>query len=147
MATMAATVDMPLLELASDSGETFPVHNPATGETIAEVPRMGAAETRHALARAEEALPAWRALLAKDRARILRRWADLMMENEEGLARLLTTEQGKPLGESRIEIGYAASFYEWFGEEGKRVYGDTIPTYAADRRIVVIKDPIEVTAG
>src|SRR5258705_2006919 len=147
MAPMAATVDMPLLELASDSGETFPVHNPATGETIAEVPRMGAAETRRAIARAEEALPAWRSMLAKDRARILRRWADLMLENEEGLARLLTTEQGKPLAESRIEIGYAASFYEWFGEEGKRIYGDTIPTYAADRRIVVIKDPIGVTVG
>ena len=125
----------------SDSGETFPVENPATGETIAQVPRMGAAETRRALARAEEALPAWRSMLAKDRARILRRWADLMLENEDGLARLLTTEQGKPLAESRIEIAYAASFYEWFGEEGKRVYGDTIPTYAADRRIVVTKEP------
>jgi succinate-semialdehyde dehydrogenase / glutarate-semialdehyde dehydrogenase len=144
---MAATVDLPLLELASDSGETFPVVNPATGETIAEVPRMGAAETRRAIARAEEALPKWRAMLAKDRARILRRWADLMLENEEGLARLLTTEQGKPIAESRIEIAYAASFYEWFGEEGKRVYGDTIPTYAADRRIVVTKDPVGVTAG
>jgi succinate-semialdehyde dehydrogenase/glutarate-semialdehyde dehydrogenase len=144
---MSAAVDLPLLELASDSGETFPVDNPATGETIAEVPRMGAAETRRALARAEEALPAWRSLLAKDRARILRRWADLMMENEEGLARLLTTEQGKPLAESRTEIAYAASFYEWFGEEGKRIYGDTIPTYASDRRIVVTKSPIGVTAG
>ena len=144
---MAATVDQPLLDIASDSGETFPVENPATGETIADVPRMGAAETRRAIARAEEALPAWRSMLAKDRARILRRWADLMLENEDGLARLLTTEQGKPLAESRLEIEYAASFYEWFGEEGKRVYGDTIPTYAADRRIVVIKDPIGVTAG
>ena len=86
-------------------------------------------------------------MLAKDRARILRRWADLMLENEDGLARLLTTEQGKPLAESRAEIAYAASFYEWFGEEGKRVYGDTIPTYAADRRIVVTKDPIGVTVG
>jgi succinate-semialdehyde dehydrogenase/glutarate-semialdehyde dehydrogenase len=144
---MAAAVDLPLLELASDSGETFPVDNPATGETIANVPRMGAAETRRALVRAEEALPAWRSLLAKDRARILRRWADLMLENEEGLARLLTTEQGKPLAESRTEIAYAASFYEWFGEEGKRIYGDTIPTYASDRRIVVTKCPIGVTAG
>jgi succinate-semialdehyde dehydrogenase/glutarate-semialdehyde dehydrogenase len=144
---VAATVDQPLLDIASDSGETFPVENPATGETIANVPRMGAAETKRAIARAEEALPAWRSMLAKDRARILRRWADLMLENEDGLARLLTTEQGKPLAESRTEIAYAASFYEWFGEEGKRVYGDTIPTYAADRRIVVIKDPIGVTAG
>ena len=147
MRQMSATVDLPLLELASDSGETFPVENPATGETIAQVPRMGAAETRRALARAEAALPAWRSMLAKDRARILRRWADLMLENEDGLARLLTTEQGKPLAESRIEIAYAASFYEWFGEEGKRIYGDTIPTYAADRRIVVTKSPIGVTAG
>jgi succinate-semialdehyde dehydrogenase/glutarate-semialdehyde dehydrogenase len=147
MPPMSATVDLPLLDLASDSGETFPVDNPATGETIAQVPRMGAAETRRAIARAEEALPKWRSMLAKDRARILRRWADLMLEHEEGLARLLTTEQGKPLAESRAEIAYAASFYEWFGEEGKRIYGDTIPTYAADRRIVVTKDPIGVTVG
>jgi len=147
MPPMSATVDLPLLELASDSGETFPVDNPATGEAIAQVPRMGAAETRRAIERAEEALPKWRSMLAKDRARILRRWADLMMENEEGLARLLTTEQGKPLAESRTEIAYAASFYEWFGEEGKRVYGDTIPTYGSDRRIVVTKDPVGVGAG
>jgi succinate-semialdehyde dehydrogenase/glutarate-semialdehyde dehydrogenase len=147
MRPMAATVDVPLLQLESDSGETFPVENPATGETIAEVPRMGVAETRRAIARAEEALPRWRSMIAKDRARILRRWSDLMMENQEGLARLLTTEQGKPLAESRTEIAYAASFYEWFGEEGKRVYGDTIPTYAADRRIVVTKDPVGVTVG
>jgi succinate-semialdehyde dehydrogenase/glutarate-semialdehyde dehydrogenase len=147
MAFMATSVGIPLLELESDSGETFPVLDPATGETIAEVPRMGAAETRRAIARAEEALPAWRALLAKDRARILRRWSDLMLEHEDDLAHLLTTEQGKPLAESRLEVQYAASFYEWFGEEAKRVYGDTIPTYAADRRIVVTKDPIGVTAG
>src|SRR5256714_1464352 len=144
---MATTVGIPLLELESDSGETFPVLDPATGETIAEVPRMGAAETRRAIARAEEALPAWRSLLAKDRARILRRWSDLMLDNEDELAHLLTTEQGKPLAESRLEVRYAASFYEWFGEEAKRVYGDTIPTYAADRRIVVTKDPIGVPAG
>jgi succinate-semialdehyde dehydrogenase / glutarate-semialdehyde dehydrogenase len=147
MRPMAATVDVPLLQLESDSGETFPVENPATGETIAHVPRMGVAETRRAIARAAEALPKWRAMVAKDRARILRRWSDLMMENQEGLARLLTTEQGKPLAESRTEIAYAASFYEWFAEEGKRVYGDTIPTYAADRRIVVTKDPVGVTVG
>jgi succinate-semialdehyde dehydrogenase/glutarate-semialdehyde dehydrogenase len=147
MTLVATSVGIPLLELESDSGETFPVLDPATGETIAEVPRMGAAETRRAIARAEEALPAWRALLAKDRARILRRWSDLMLEHEDELAHLLTTEQGKPLAESRLEVAYAASFYEWFGEEAKRVYGDTIPTYAADRRIVVTKDPIGVTAG
>jgi succinate-semialdehyde dehydrogenase/glutarate-semialdehyde dehydrogenase len=147
MAPMATTAGLPLLELESDSGETFPVVDPATGETIVEVPRMGAAETRRAIERAEAALPAWRSTLAKDRARILRRWSDLMLENEEALARLLTIEQGKPLAESRTEIAYAASFYEWFGEEGKRVYGDTIPTFAADRRIVVVKEPIGVTAG
>ena len=144
---MATTAGIPLLELESDSGETFAVENPATGETIAQVPRLGAAETRRALARAETALPAWRSLLAKDRARILRRWADLMLEHEDELAHLLTTEQGKPLAESRVEVQYAASFYEWFGEEAKRVYGDTIPTYAADRRIVVTKHPVGVTAG
>src|SRR5438874_2154198 len=108
---------------------------------------MGATETRRAIERAEAALPKWKSMLAKDRARILRRWADLMIQHQDELARLLTTEQGKPLAESRVEIQYAASFYEWFGEEGKRVYGDTIPTYAADRRIVVTKDPIGVTAG
>src|SRR4051794_21394741 len=144
---MATAVDVPLLELESDSGETFPVENPATGEVIAELPRMGVAETRRAIERAEEALPQWSSMLAKERARILRRWADLMMEHEDDLARLLTTEQGKPLAESRVEIAYAASFFEWFGEEAKRVYGDTIPTYAADRRIVVTKSPVGVTAG
>ncbi len=147
MARMATSVGIPLLDLESDSGETFPVVDPATGETIAEVPRMGTAETRRAIERAEAALPGWRSRLAKDRALILRRFADLMLEHEDELAHLLTTEQGKPLAESRIEVQYAASFYEWFGEEAKRVYGDTIPTYAADRRIVVTKHPIGVTAG
>ena len=144
---MATAVDVPLIELESDSGDTFPVDNPATGETIAELPRMGATETRRAIERAEAALPKWKSMLAKDRARILRRWADLMIQHQDELARLLTTEQGKPLAESRVEIQYAASFYECFGEEGKRVYGDTIPTYAPDRRIVVTKDPIGVTGG
>jgi succinate-semialdehyde dehydrogenase/glutarate-semialdehyde dehydrogenase len=147
MAAMASSTSIPLLELESDSGQTFEVIDPATGDSIADVPRMGTAETRRAIERAEAALPAWRSLLAKDRARILRRWADLMLDHEEELARLLTIEQGKPLAESRVEVQYAASFYEWFGEEGKRVYGDTIPTYALDRRIVVTKDPIGVTAG
>jgi len=144
---MSATVDFPLLELASDSGETFPVDDPSTGDTIAEAPRMGTAETRHAIEAAHEALPAWRGLLAKERARVMRRWADLMVDHEEPLARLLTLEQGKPLAEARAEIAYAASFLEWFGEEAKRVYGDTIPTYMRDRRIVVTKQPIGVTAG
>jgi succinate-semialdehyde dehydrogenase/glutarate-semialdehyde dehydrogenase len=144
---VTSVADLPLLELASDSGEVFPVDDPATGETIRHVPRMGAAETLRALREAEEALPAWRGLLAKERARIMRRWSDLMLESSDALARLLTTEQGKPLAESRAEIEYAASFLEWFGEEAKRVYGDTIPTYMRDRRIVVTKEPIGVTAG
>ena len=140
-------VPMPLLELDSDTESRFPVDDPATGETLLELPRMGASETERALRAAEEALPAWRGLLAKDRARILRRWSDLMLEHSEPLATLLTTEQGKPLAESRSEIAYAASFLEWYGEEAKRVYGDTIPTYAADRRVVVLKQPVGVTAG
>ena len=144
---MTSVADLPLLELIADSGETFAVDNPATGETIREVPRMGAAETERALRAAEEALLAWRGLLAKERARILRRWSDLMLENTEPLARLMTTEQGKPLVEARAEIEYAASFLEWFGEEAKRVYGDTIPTYMRDRRIVVTKQPVGVTVG
>ena len=144
---MALTVDLPLLELRSDSGEAFPVDDPATGETLVEVPRMGAAETDRAIAAAADALPAWRGLLAKERARILRRWADLMLDNSEQLATLLTTEQGKPIAESRAEIAYAASFLEWFGEEAKRVYGDTIPSYQSDRRVVVLKQPIGVTVG
>jgi succinate-semialdehyde dehydrogenase / glutarate-semialdehyde dehydrogenase len=131
----------------ADSGSTFAVTNPATDDVIADVPRMGAAETRRAIEAAHRAFPAWRDLLAKERARILRRFADLMMENQEDLAVLLTTEQGKPLAESKVEIAYAASFLEWFGEEAKRVYGDTIPTYQSDKRIVVLKQPIGVTAG
>ena len=131
----------------SDSGETFPVTNPATGEELARVPRMGAIETRRALAAAEAAFPGWRARTAADRARILRRWADSMLEHLDDLALLLTLEQGKPLPESEAEIRYAASFLEWFGEEGKRVYGDTIPSPLPDRRIVVLKQPVGVSAG
>ena len=131
----------------ADSGETFPVSNPATGESIAEVPRMGPTETRRALAAAESALPAWKARTAKDRARVLRRLADLMLEHEEDLARLMVLEQGKPLVEARVEVAYAASFYEWFGEEAKRVYGDTVPTPWPDKRIHVTKEPVGVTAG
>src|SRR5918995_499330 len=131
----------------ADSRQTFPVLNPATGETIADVPRMGADETRRAIAAAERALPEWRTRPAKERARILRRLADLMLENVEDLARLMVTEQGKPLAEARLEVAYAASFYEWFGEEAKRVYGDTIPTPWPDKRILVTKDAVGVTAG
>ncbi len=131
----------------ADSGETFPVVNPATGETIADVSRLGAGETRRAIEAAGRALPAWRARTAKERAAVMRRWSDLMLEHAEDLAALLTTEQGKPLAESRAEILYGASFLEWFGEEAKRVYGDTIPPYLADRRVVVTKEPVGVTAG
>ena len=131
----------------ADSGETFPVTNPATGEELAHVPRMGAAETRRALEAAEAALPGWRGRTAADRARIMRRWADLMLEHLDDLALLLTLEQGKPLAESEAELRYAASFLEWFGEEGKRVYGDTIPSPLPDRRLLVLKQPVGVAAG
>jgi succinate-semialdehyde dehydrogenase / glutarate-semialdehyde dehydrogenase len=131
----------------ADSAATFPVVNPATGKTVAEVPRMGAAETRRAIQAAHRALPDWRGMLAKERAAIMRRWADLMLEHREDLAALLTTEQGKPLAEARVEVAYAASFLEWFGEEAKRVYGDTIPTYLPDRRVVVTKEPVGVSVG
>jgi succinate-semialdehyde dehydrogenase/glutarate-semialdehyde dehydrogenase len=131
----------------SDSGETFAVTNPATGEELAQVPRMGRAETRRALEAAAAAYPDWRATTARERAGILRRWADLMLEHVDDLALLLTLEQGKPLAESRGEVAYAASFLEWFGEEGKRVYGDTIPQPSPDRRILVLKEPVGVTAG
>src|SRR5256885_4665037 len=130
-----------------DARATFPVLNPATGEELAQVPRMGAGETRRAIEAAKAAYPPWRATLAKERARILRRWADLMLEHRDDLALLLTARQGKPLAESRLEIEYAASFLEWFGEEAKRVYGDTIPTYMQDCRVVVTKEPVGVTAG
>jgi len=131
----------------ADSGATFPVVNPATGETIAEVPRMGAAETRRAIEAAAEALPAWKGRTAKDRARVLRRLADLMGEQADTLATLLVVEQGKPLAEAKAEIAYAASFYEWFGEEAKRIAGDVIPTPWPDKRIVVTREPVGVTAG
>jgi len=126
---------------------TIPVTNPATGETLGTVPRMGAEETRQAIEAADRALPAWRARTAKERAQILRKLYDLMMANQEDLATLMTAEQGKPLAESKGEIAYAAAFIEWFGEEGKRIYGDTIPAHGTDKRIVVIKEPIGVCAA
>ena len=107
----------------ADSGAAFPVVDPATGATIANVPRLGAAETRRAIEAAGRALPAWKHRTAKDRARILRRLSDLMLERADDLATLLVREQGKPLAEAKLEIGYAASFYEWFGEEAKRLDG------------------------
>ena len=122
------------------------VDNPATGDIIGTVPRLGKDETRRAIDAAARAFPAWRAKTAKERAAILRRWFELMMANQDDLARLMTTEQGKPLAESKGEVAYAASFLEWFGEEAKRVYGDTIPGHQPDKRIVVIKQPIGVVA-
>jgi len=131
----------------ADSGETQAVSNPATGEQIGTVPKMGAAETRRAIEAADAAWAGWRSKLAKERAAILRRWFDLMIENTDDLAILMTAEQGKPLTEAKGEIGYAASFIEWFAEEGKRIYGDTIPQHGPDKRIVVIKEPIGVVAS
>jgi succinate-semialdehyde dehydrogenase / glutarate-semialdehyde dehydrogenase len=128
----------------ADSGKTVPVTNPATGQAIGTVPSMGAGETRRAIEAANSAWPGWRAKTAKERAVILRKWHDLMMANQEDLAVLMTAEQGKPLTESRGEIDYAASFIEWFAEEGRRVYGDTIPAHQSDKRIVVTKEPIGV---
>ncbi|WP_313454981.1 NADP-dependent succinate-semialdehyde dehydrogenase [Pseudomonas sp.] len=133
--------------LDADSGQTINVTNPATGEVIGTVPKMGTAETRRAIEAADKALPAWRALTAKERSTKLRRWFELMIENQDDLARLMTTEQGKPLAEAKGEIAYAASFIEWFAEEAKRVYGDTIPGHQPDKRLIVIKQPIGVTAA
>ena len=131
----------------ADSKATINVTNPATGTLIGQVPKMGAAETRRAIEYADKALPAWRAKTAKERAKVLRNWFDLIMKNQEALAQLMTAEQGKPLVESRGEIAYAASFIEWFGEEAKRVYGETIPPHGADKRLIVIKQPIGVCAA
>ena len=133
--------------LDADNGQTIKVTNPATGEVIGTVPKMGTAETRRAIEAADKALPAWRALTAKERSAKLRRWFELMIENQDDLARLMTTEQGKPLAEAKGEIAYAASFIEWFAEEAKRVYGDTIPGHQPDKRLIVIKQPIGVTAA
>jgi len=149
-------VELPLLRrqgyvdgnwVDADSGATFAITNPATGEDVAWVPRMGAEETRRALAAAERALPQWKQRPARERAQVLRRLSDLMLEHEDDLARLMVTEQGKPLAEARVEVAYAASFYEWFGEEAKRVYGDTVPSPWLDKRILVTKEAVGVTVG
>jgi len=126
---------------------TIPVRNPANGKVIGAVPRMGTEGARAAIQAAQDALPAWRARTARERAAVLRRWFDLVMSNQEDLATLLTAEQGKPMAESRGEIAYAASFLEWFAEEAKRVYGDTIPGHDVDKRILVLKEPVGVVAA
>ena len=131
----------------ADSGMRFDVDNPADGSIVASVPDCGGAETKRAIDAANAALPAWRAMTAKQRSVILRRWFDLMLLNADDLALILTTEQGKPLAEAKGEIIYGASFIEWFAEEGKRIYGDVIPPHMADKRLIVIKQPIGVTAA
>lgn len=133
--------------VGADSGETFSVTNPATGEVIATVPRCGAAETGRAIAAAETAFKTWRETTAAERSRILRRWFDLLMSNQEDLARLMTSEQGKPLAEARGEIAYAAAYVEWFAEEAKRAYGEVIPSPFKDRQIVVTREPVGVCAA
>ncbi len=131
----------------ADSGETLEVVNPATGEIVGTTPFMGAAETRRAIEAAKEAMPGWASKTAKERAAILRKWNDLLLENTDDLAKIMTVEMGKPLAEAKGEVAYAASFIEWFAEEGKRIYGDTIPEHQSDKRIVVIKQPIGVTVA
>jgi len=133
--------------IEADSGRTMPVVNPATGEVIGTVPALGAAETRRAIEAANRAYPAWRALTAKERSAVLRKLFDLMIANADDLALLMTSEQGKPLAEAKGEVVYAASFVEWFAEEGKRAYGDMIPTNQKGRRILVMKEPVGVFAA
>ncbi len=132
--------------IPADSGDTLPIVNPANGEQIAAVARCGRVETRRAVEAAAQAMLTWRERTAKERAACLRKWFDLIMQNQEDLARILTLEQGKPLAEARGEIAYGANYIEWFGEEAKRVYGDTIPQPSQDKRLVVIKQPIGVVA-
>jgi succinate-semialdehyde dehydrogenase/glutarate-semialdehyde dehydrogenase len=131
----------------ADGGATQPVVNPATGKTIGRVPDFGAAETKRAIAAADRAWPAWRAKTAKERSNLLRRWFELIVANTDDLALILTTEQGKPLAESRGEITIGAAYIEWFAEEARRVYGDVIPTMGNDRRLVVVKEPVGVCAA
>jgi succinate-semialdehyde dehydrogenase/glutarate-semialdehyde dehydrogenase len=133
--------------LAADSGLTTEIRNPANGERLGAVPDMGAAETRRAIDAAHAALPGWAKKTAGERARIMRAWFDLMLAHQEDLAVIMTAEQGKPLAESRGEIAYAASFIEWFAEEGKRLYGDVIPGHAPDKRILVLRQPVGVVAA
>jgi len=133
--------------VGADNGATLAVHNPADGSLLGQVPRMGAAETRRAIAAAERALPAWSALTSAARAAKLRQWFELILQHQDDLATLMTLEQGKPLAEARGEIAYAASFIEWFAEEGKRAYGDVIPPHQADKRLLVIRQPVGVCAA
>ncbi len=133
--------------IGADNAAVVEVRNPATAQKLGSVPNMGAVETRGAIAAAAAALPGWRARTAKERAIIMRRWFDLMLENQDDLATIMTAEQGKPLAESKVEIAYAASFIEWFAEEGKRIYGDIIPGHQVDKRIMVLRQPVGVVAA
>jgi succinate-semialdehyde dehydrogenase/glutarate-semialdehyde dehydrogenase len=133
--------------IAADSGQTTEIRNPASGEVLGTVPDLGAAETRRAIDAAHAALPGWSKKTAAERARLMRKWFDLMLANVEDLAIIMTAEQGKPLAESRGEIAYAASFIEWFAEEGKRLYGDIIPGHQTDKRIMVLRQPVGVVAA
>lgn len=130
--------------LSADNKSAIEVTNPATGEVIGTVPNMGAKEATKAIEAAERALPTWQAKSAQERADIMRRWFDLMMEHQDDLALIMTAEQGKPLKESSGEVAYGASYIEWFAEEGKRVYGDTIPAKSGSERVLVIKQPVGV---
>ncbi len=131
----------------ADSGATMGVFNPATKEEIIAIPNAGAAETRRAIEAADRAFTSWRQVVAKERSAILKRWFALIMANQEDLARLMTAEQGKPLAESRGEVAYGAAFVEWFAEEGRRIYGDTISANNPNQRIVTLKQPVGVVAA
>ena len=133
--------------IASDSGDTISVNNPANLKEIGTVPKCGTSETKKAIEAANKAWPDWKSKSARQRSDVLRKWFDLIIKNKEELAQIMTIEQGKPINESRGEIGYGASFIEWFSEEAKRVYGDTIPDPMTDRRIVVLKQPVGVVAS
>ena len=131
----------------ADAGATCEVTDPASGKVLGTVPDMGAAETRRAIEAASAAFPAWAARTARERAQVLHRLYQLMMEHQEDLARLLTAEQGKPLAEARGEIAYSAAYVEWFAEEARRMYGDVIPAHAADTRIVVLRQPVTCSSS
>src|SRR5262245_51803257 len=133
--------------VAADSGQATEIRNPANGDLLGTVPHMGAAETRRAIDAAHAAFPAWAKKTAGERAKLMRKWFELMLANVEDLAVIMTAEQGKPLAESRGEIAYAASFIEWFAEEGKRLYGDIIPGHQTDKRIMVLRQPVGVVAA
>ena len=131
----------------ADEAETIAIRNPATGEKLGTVPKMGADETRRAIDAANAALPAWRAKTASERAKLLRRWYELLLANQDDLGLIMTLEQGKPLSEAKGEIAYAAGYLEWFAEEGKRAYGEIIPPNATGRRILVTREPVGVCAA